>query len=70
MSQSELEQKSLEIWIMELYAEGKLSQSKSAHLLGIKVDEFLELFYKKHYKHQGGPLSREEAESDLDAALS
>lgn len=70
LSELELEKKSLQIWVMELYSEGKITQSKAANILNKKVDEFLELFYQRHYKHQAGTQSINEANSDLDVAMS
>jgi predicted HTH domain antitoxin len=66
LSSESLEEKSLLIWILEIYAEGKISLSKAANLLNMKVDEFLAEFYKRHLRHIGGPESIEEAEKDLD----
>ena len=40
LSSKNLEEKSLLIWILDLYAEGKVSLSKAANLMNMKVDEF------------------------------
>lgn len=69
LSASEIEKKSINLWVMELYARGKITQSKAAELLQVKVDDFLEMFYQRHYKRQAGPQSIREANSDLDVAL-
>lgn len=66
LNSKNLEEKSLLIWILELYAEGKITQSKAANLLNLKLDEFLLEFHKRHLKHNGGPRSVEEAQSDFD----
>lgn len=66
LSSESLEEKSLLIWILEIFAEGKVTLSKAANLLNMKVDEFLEEFYKRHLRHIGGPESVEEAQKDLD----
>ena len=61
-----LEEQSLLIWILDIYAEGKISLSKAANLLDMKVDDFLTEFYKRHLKHIGGPESIEEAQKEYD----
>ena len=61
LSSKNLEEKSLLIWILEIYAEGKITLSKAANLLNMKVDEFLLEFYKRHFRHIGGPDSIKEA---------
>ena len=61
-----LEEKSLLIWILEIYAEGKISLSKAANLLNIKVDDFLSESHKHHLRHIGGPESVEEAQKEYD----
>lgn len=61
-----LEEKSLLIWILDIYAEGKISLSKAANLLDMKVDDFLTEFYKRHLKHIGGPEFAEEAQKEYD----
>lgn len=66
LSSKNLEEKSLLIWILEIYAEGKISLSKAANLLNMKVDEFLSEFYKRHLRHIGGPESVEEAQKEYD----
>ncbi len=62
LSSENLEEKSLLIWILEIYTEGKITLSKAANLLNMKVDEFLSEFHKRHLKHIGGPESVEEGE--------
>lgn len=66
LNSKNLEEKSLLIWILEIYAEGKITLSKAANLLNMKVDEFLSEFHKRHLKHTGGPKSVEEAQNDFD----
>ena len=66
LSSKNLEEKSLLIWILDLYAEGKVSLSKAANLMNMKVDEFSAEFYKRHLKHSGGPKSVEEAQNEFD----
>ncbi len=61
LSSINLEEKSLLIRILEIYAEGKITLSKAANLLNMKVDEFLLEFYKRHFRHIGGPDSIKEA---------
>ncbi len=61
-----LEEQSLLIWILDIYAEGKITLSKAANLLDMKVDDFLTEFYKRHLKHIGGPESIEEAQKEYD----
>ena len=61
-----LEEQSLFLWILDLYAEGKISLSKAAILLDIKVDDFLTEFYKRHLKYVGDPESIEEAQKEYD----
>ena len=66
LSSENLEEKSLLIWVLEIYAEGKITLSKAANLLNIKVDEFLSEFHRRHLKHIGGPESVKEAQNELD----
>jgi len=66
LNSKNLEEKSLLIWILEIYAEGKITLSKAANLLNMKVDEFLSEFHKRHFKHVGGFKSVEEAQNDFD----
>jgi len=66
LNSKNLEEKSLLIWILEIYAEGKISLSKAANLLNMKVDEFLSEFHKRHLRHIGGPESVEEAQKEYD----
>jgi len=68
LSSENLEEKSLLIWILEIYAEGKVTLSKAANLLNMKVDEFLSEFHKRHLKHIGGPESVKEAQKEFDVA--
>ena len=68
LSSENLEEKSLLIWILEIYAEGKITLSKAANLLNMKVDEFLSEFHKRHLKHIGGPESVKEAQKEFDVA--
>jgi len=68
LTSKNLEEKSLLIWILDLYAEGKISLSKAANLLNMKVDLFLAEFYKRHLKHFGGPESVEEAQKEFELA--
>ena len=66
LSSENLEEKSLLIWILDIYAEGKITLSKAANLLNMKVDKFLSEFHKRHLKHIGGPESVEEAQKEYD----
>jgi len=66
LSTKNLEEKSLLIWILDIYAEGKITLSKAANLLNMKVDKFLSEFHKRHLKHIGGPESVEEAQKEYD----
>jgi len=66
LSTKNLEEKSLLIWILEVYVEGKITLSKAANLLNMKVDEFLIEFHKRHLRHVGGPESIKEAQEDFD----
>ena len=68
LSPERLQAKSLLIWVLELYSEGKITLSKSAELLAIPTDEFLSEFYKRHLKRKGGPESLEDAEEDFEIA--
>ena len=61
LSSKTIEEKSLLIWVLELYSEGKITLSKAAQFLQRKVDEVLAEFHKRHLKHVGGPESIEEA---------
>ena len=64
LSSKNLEEKSLLIWILDIYTEGKITLSKAANLLDMKVDDFLLEFYKRHFKHIGEPESVEEAQKE------
>jgi predicted HTH domain antitoxin len=66
LSFERLEEKSLLIWILELYSEGKITLSKAANLVQMKVDGFLSEFRKRHLKHIGGLDSVQEAQKDFD----
>jgi len=66
LSFERLEEKSLLIWILELYSEGKITLSKAANLVQMKVDNFLSEFRKRHLKHIGGPESVQEVQKDFD----
>ena len=68
LSSENLEEKSLLIWILEIYAEGKITLSKAANLLNMKVDEFLTEFHKRHLRHIEGPESVKEAQKEFDIA--
>lgn len=68
LSSENLEEKSLLIWILEIYTEGKITLSKAANLLNMKVDEFLSEFHKRHLRHIGGPESVKEAQKEFDVA--
>jgi len=64
LSSKNLEEKSLLIWVLDIYAEGKITLSKAANLLNMKVDKFLSEFHKRHLKHIGGSESIEEAQKE------
>lgn len=68
MSSEKLEEKSLLIWVLELYSEGKVSLSKASNLVNMKNDEFLNEFYIRHLKRVGGPKDIEAANDDLSVA--
>lgn len=65
-SNEKLEEKSLLIWILEIYSEGKITLSKAANLVQMKVDKFLTEFQKRHLKHIGGPATVQEVQKDFD----
>ncbi len=60
-----LEEKSVLIWVIELYSEGKVSLSRAAKLVGMNNDEFIKEFQRRKLKRIGGPESIEEAEEEL-----
>ncbi|MHA1283077.1 MAG: UPF0175 family protein [Promethearchaeota archaeon] len=62
-----LERKSLLIWALELYSEGKISLSKAANLAKMNIDKFLFEFRKRHLKHIGGLESIKQAQKDFDS---
>ncbi len=66
LSSKRIEEKSLLIWIFELYSMGKITLSKAANIVQMKIDEFLLEFYKRHFKHIGGPETVQEANEDFD----
>ncbi|HDZ17000.1 hypothetical protein LCGC14_1105470 [marine sediment metagenome] len=66
LSSKNLEEKSLLIWVLYIYTEGKITLSKAANLLNMKVDKFLTEFHRRHFKHIGGPESVEEAQKEYD----
>jgi len=61
-----LEERSLLIWVLELYSEGKITLSKAANLMQMKVDKVLAEFQKRHLRHIGGPETVQEAQKDFD----
>lgn len=67
LSFESLEERSLLIWFLELYSEGKITLSKAANLVQMKVDEFHSEFQKRHLKHIGGPETVQEVQKDFDA---
>jgi len=70
LSFKRLEEKNLLIWVLELYSEGKITLSKAANLVQMKVDNFLSEFQKRHLKHVGGPETLQEAQKDFDTIQS
>ncbi|TFG20381.1 MAG: hypothetical protein EU529_14935 [Promethearchaeota archaeon] len=66
LSSENLEEKSLLIWILEIYSQGKITLSKAANLLNMKIDVFLSEFHKRHLRHMGGPESIEEVQEEFD----
>ena len=66
LTSDSLEEKSLLIWVLELYSEGKISLSKAANLVDMKNDEFLSKFYERRLKRVGGPKDIHEAEEDYN----
>ena len=66
LSFERLEERSLLIWVLELYSEGKITLSKAANLVQMKVDHFLSEFRKRHLKHVGGPQTLQEAQKEFD----
>ena len=66
LSSENLEEKSLLIWILEIYAEGKITLSKAANLLNMNVDEFLSEFHKRHLRHIGGAESIKGAQEEFE----
>ena len=67
LSFERLEERSLLIWVLELYSEGKITVSRAANLVKLSVDNFLSEFQKRHLKHVGGPETVQEAQKDFDA---
>lgn len=67
LSPDRLKEKSLLIWVLELFAEGIITLSKAAEMAKLKNDELLAEFYKRRMKRQGGPETVEEAQQDLNA---
>ncbi|MHA1242632.1 MAG: UPF0175 family protein [Promethearchaeota archaeon] len=68
LSSENLEEKSLLIWVLEIYSEGKITLSKAANLLNMKIDDFLSEFHERHLRHLGGPKSVKEAHEEFDVA--
>ncbi len=68
LSSENLEEKGLLIWVLEIYSEGKITLSKAANLLNMKIDEFLLEFHKRHLRHVGGSESIKEAQDEFDIA--
>ena len=66
LTSDRLEEKSLLIWVLELYSEGKISLSKAASLVNMKNDDFLNEFYERRLKRIGGPRDTIEAKEDFD----
>ncbi|MFX1255607.1 MAG: UPF0175 family protein [Promethearchaeota archaeon] len=68
LSSEDIEEKSLLIWVLELYSEGKITLSKAANFVHMKNDEFLVEFYKRRLKRIGGPETVQGAQEDLKVA--
>lgn len=66
MNFEDLMEKNLLIWALELYSAGKITLSKAAHLVNMKIDEFLEEFKKRHLLHEGGPSSVNNAQDEFE----
>ena len=66
LSYESLEEKSLLIWVLEIYSEGKITLSKAANLVQMKVDKFQSEFKKRHLKHIGGPVTVRDVRKDFD----
>ena len=64
LNSDNFEKKSMLVWVLELYSQGKITVSKAANLVDMKVDEFLHEFKKRHLIHLGGPKSVQEARQD------
>ncbi len=61
-----IQERSVLIWVLELYSEGKITLSKAAKLVNMNIDEFLSEFKRRHLRHVGGPNSLKEADSDYE----
>ena len=68
LSSENLEEKSLLIWVLEIYSEGKITLSKAVNLLNMKIDEFLLEFHKRHLRHIGGAESIKKAQEEFNVA--
>ncbi len=66
LSSERLEEKSLLIWVLELYSEGKITLFKAANLAHLKVDNFLSEFKRWHLKHIGCSENLQQAQNDQD----
>ena len=64
---SDLEKKSVLMWVFELYSQGKITISKAAGMVNMYVDEFEGKFNKTELKHVIGPETIEELEEDIAA---
>ena len=64
LSSENFEKKSKLVWALELYSEGKITVSKAANLVDMKVNQFLGEFKKRHLIHIGGPQTLREAKED------
>ncbi len=69
LSSENFEKKSKLVWTLELYSQGKITVSKAASLVDMKVNQFLHEFRKRHLVHIGGPQSLEEAKEDFSVVI-
>ena len=63
-SPQEVERQSNLLLIFELYQQGSLTLSRVSELAGLKIDEFISEFKRRHLVYVGGPQSTEEAERE------
>lgn len=65
LSMLALEKQNVLLLVFELYFQGKISLSRAAELVNLKVDVFIGEYRKRRLLRRGGPQTSTEAENEL-----